>query len=349
MTRRLDSKIVSCAMRSAAALVVALSTAFPSDEATAQSSFLSYAAACQSDCFYGPTAFWTPPDGATGSSSVSHAWSYIGTGTDTSYNYSVSAAAQASISGANKWAASSSASGYFNSSGTFTGNGVAGTGVILVRDEFTLPSTPSWSGPGWFRLSYRITGDAAVTYAETSGMSGQRLGFAQSSISFECGSARVGGAGSSRCESPDFAPPQSGDLNLYGHLDFDSSQRVDRIVTFSMPVYSNLLYAYRLQTSVSSRLILNSLNRAGQITGGTSADFSHTFDLVDAQLFDSGFNAVSQWSVTSASGFDYANITSVPEPGTALLLVAGIGVMGRTWRRSSALNATSKRSIAKMR
>ena len=345
MTCRLDSKKASCAMRSAAVLVVALGAAYPSNEAKAQSSFIAYAAACQSDCFYGPTAFWTPPDGATSSSSVSHSWSYIGTGTDTSYNYSASAAAQASISGANKWAASSSASGYFSSPGTFTGNGVAGTGIVLVRDEFTLSSTPSWSGPGWFRLSYRITGDAAVNYAETSSVSGQTLGFAQSSISFECGSARVGGAGSSRCESPDFAPPQSGDLNLYGRLDFDSSQSVDRIVTFNIPVYSDSLYAYRLQTSVSSRLILNALNRTGQISGGTSADFSHTFSLVDAQLFDTGFNEVQQWSVVSASGFNYANLSAVPEPGTAALLAVGMGLVGWRSRRSSALDVTRLRSI----
>ncbi|MBX9794508.1 MAG: PEP-CTERM sorting domain-containing protein [Burkholderiaceae bacterium] len=108
-----------------------------------------------------------------------------------------------------------------------------------------------------------------------------------------------------------------------------------------MPVYSNLLYAYRLQTSVSSRLTLNSLNRTGRIDGGTSADFSHTFSLVDAQLFDSGFNEVSQWSIQSASGFDYATITAVPEPGTATLFAAGVGLVGWKLRRASARAAAA--------
>jgi hypothetical protein len=316
-----------------AALMVALVGACPFDGAMAQSSFLAYAAACQSDCVYGPTVFWTPPAGTAVSSSVSHGWSYVATGTDTSYNYGASAAAQATISGVNQWSASSSAGGYFNSPGSFVSNGVAGTAVILVRDEFRLPSSPNWSGPGWLRLSYRITGDVALNYAETSNVSGQALGSAQSSITFECGSARVGGAGSSLCESPDFPPPSPGSTNLIGHLDYNASQTVDKIVNFSMPVYSDLFYVYRLQTSVNSRLTMNPTNRTGLINGITSADFSHTFALVDAQLFDAGMNPVPQWSVQAGSGFDYAHIAAVPEPTTGALLVAGAGLIGWRLRR----------------
>lgn len=339
MSSNPDLANASKAKRSFAALVVACGLAYPGDEAVAQASFLTYSATCQIDCYYGTTAFWTPPSGGVASSSVSHGWSYVAPGgSNPSSNYSVSAAAQASISGVNQWSASTSAGGYFNSSGSFGGNGVQGVGIILVREEFTIPSTPTWNGPGWFRLSYRITGDVAVNYAETSDVSGQTLGSAQSSITFECGSIRIGAAGSSRCESPDFAPPQPGSLNLIGHLDFDTSQSVDRIVSFSMPVYSDLLHAYRLQTSVSSLLRLNATNRTGQVNGSTAADFSHTFSLVDAQLFDAGFNEVPQWSVRSASGFDYADITTVPaipvpEPSSALLLAAGIGLIGWKFRR----------------
>ena len=318
------------------ALLIALGTVCPADQALAQPQFLAYTAACQADCDVGPTVFWTPPAGASSTSSASRGWSYIDAGGNSSANYAVSSAAQAAISGVNKWSANSSAGGYFNSPGSFYSNGVQGSAVVLLREEFILPSTPSWAGPGWFRLSYRITGDVALNYAETSSTSGQTLGSAQSSITFECGSARVGGSGSSRCESADFPAPQPGSLNLIGHLDFNASQRVDRVVSFDVPVYSNQLYAYRLQTSVSSRLTMNATNRTGQINGSTAADFSHTFTLVDAQLFDAGFNAVPQWTVRSGSGFDYANITAVPEPTTGALLAAGLALLGWKWWRRPA-------------
>ncbi|MEO6277565.1 PEP-CTERM sorting domain-containing protein [Roseateles sp.] len=321
------------AARLAAGCLVALGGAGSAAPALAQSSFLAYTTVCQSECFSGPTVFWTPPAGATGDSSVSHGWSYVSTTSDTSSNYAVSAAAQASISGVDRWSASSNASGYFNSSGAFNGNGVVAYGVIRVRDEFTLQSTPSWNGPGWLRLSYRISGDVALTYAESSDVSGQTLGSAQSSITFECGSARVGGIGSSRCESPDFPAPAPGSMNLIGHLDFNTGQHVDRIVSFSMPVYSDALYAYGLQTTVSSKLMMNATNRLGRIEGNTAADFSHTFSLVDAELFDAGLNPVSQWSIRAASGLDYANLAAVPEPGTATLLALGIGLVGWRLRR----------------
>lgn len=323
----------------AAAALASLCAMGVSPLASAQTLVYAYSASCQgflsNDCFYGSTASWSPPNGAAASSSVSHGWSYVGTGDDTSYNFGASAAAQASVGGVDKWSASSSASGYFNSPGTYTGNGVRSAGVIHVRDEFTLASTPSWNGPGWFRLSYRITGSASVNYAETSHVSGQTLGSAQSSISFECGSARVGGAGSSPCQSADFSPSPPGSINLIGHMNFAFSQSVDRIVSFDMPVYSDQLYAYRLQTTVGSSLAMNALNRTGRIQGGSSADFSHTFSLVDAQLFDAGFNEVSQWSVTSASGFDYGHIASVPEPGTTALVALGAVALSACRRLSA--------------
>ena len=320
----------------AAAALASLCAMGVSPLASAQTLVYAYSATCQgvnNDCFYGPTVSWSPPNGAAGHSSVSHGWSYVGTGDDTSYNFGASGAAQASVSGVDKWSASSSASGYFNSPGTFSGNGVGSSGIIHVRDEFTLASTPSWNGPGWFRLSYRITGSASVNYAETSHVSGQILGSAQSSITFECGSARVGGAGSSPCQSADFSPPSPGSINLIGHMNFTSSQSVDRIVSFDMPVSSDVLYAYRLQTTVGSSLAMNALNRTGLVQGGSAADFSHTFKLVDAKLFDAGFNEVSQWSVTSGSGFDYSHIGAVPEPGIFTLTALGAGlVIWRSWR-----------------
>ena len=335
MTNHLSSRSTNGPLRSAAVLGMALSAALCGGQAAAQAQFLAYSAACQSNCIYGPTVFWTPPNGAPASSAlVEQGWSNIAPpGSDPSYNFSVSAGAQASISGVDKWSARTSAGGYFNSGGGGYSNGVTGQGILVVRDEFTMPSTPTWNGPGWFRLTYRITGGVSVNYSETSSVTGLILGYAQSSVTFECGSARVGGSGSSRCESPDFPPPQPGSQNLIGRLNFDTTQSVDRIVTFNMPVFSNALYGYRLQTTVDSRLVVNSVGRSGQIVGRSVADFSNTFSLVNAQLFDAGFNAVPDWSVQSASGFNYAAITAVPEPGTWVLMATGLAALLLRHRR----------------
>ena len=347
MTNHLSSRSTHGPLRSAAVLGMALSAALCGGQAAAQAQFLAYSAACQSNCIYGPTVFWTPPNGAPASSAlVEQGWSNIAPpGSDPSYNFSVSAGAQASISGVDKWSARTSAGGYFNSGGGGYSNGVTGQGILVVRDEFTMPSTPTWNGPGWFRLTYRITGGVSVNYSETSSVTGLILGYAQSSVTFECGSARVGGSGSSRCESPDFPPPQPGSQNLIGRLNFDTTQSVDRIVTFNMPVFSNALYAYRLQTTVDSRLVVNAVPRTGQIVGRSVADFSNTFTLVNAQLFDAGFNAVPQWSVQSASGFNYAAITAVPEPGTWALWAAGLASLGFVVRQRRARPATFGSSV----
>ena len=69
MTNHLSSRPTHGPLRSAAVLGVAVSGALCSGQAAAQSQFLAYAAACQSDCTVGPTVFWTPPTGATASSS----------------------------------------------------------------------------------------------------------------------------------------------------------------------------------------------------------------------------------------------------------------------------------------
>ncbi len=336
MAHHLFAKLIDAPPRSFAVLGLALGAALCGGPAAAQAQFYVYSSACQgANCVYGPPVFWTPPNGAAvGSAVAERSWSSIAPpGSDPSYNYSVSAGAQASISGVDKWSASASAGGYFNSGGGGYSNGVAGQGIILVRDEFTIPSTATWNGPGWFRLTYRITGDVSVQYAEASSSTGLTLGHAQSSITFECGSARVGGSGGSRCESPDFAPPQPGSQNLIGHLNFDTTQSVDRTVTFNVPVFSNALYAYRLQTTVDSRLVVNAVPRSGQIVGRSVADFSHTFNLINAQLFDAGFNAVTDWSVQSASGFNYAAITAVPEPGTWILMATGLTALWLRHRR----------------
>jgi len=61
--------------------------------------------------------------------------------------------------------------------------------------------------------------------------------------------------------------------------------------------------------------------------GTADADFLTTAELTGLELFDAGHNPVTTFSITSASGTDYA--ASVPEPGTLMLMFAGlVGLAG---------------------
>ena len=82
--------------------LIVLSATFASGSAIAQSQFLAYSAACQSDCDLGPTVLWTPPSGSALTSSAAKSWSFIDATGNSNSNFAVSASAQATIGGPNK-------------------------------------------------------------------------------------------------------------------------------------------------------------------------------------------------------------------------------------------------------
>ena len=76
--------------------------------------------------------------------------------------------------------------------------------------------------------------------------------------------------------------------------------------------------------------------------GTADANFMSTAKLTGVTLFDASHAAVNTFSLTSASGTDYVN--SVPEPASALLMLAGLAAV--VWCRRSS-NTSSNASVVK--
>jgi hypothetical protein len=116
---------------------------------------------------------------------------------------------------------------------------------------------------------------------------------------------------------------------------------IPSVITFSVPVqfnspYFTLLFV-QLQTSASSGALWDyqqPYSSAANASFFSSADWGG----IDSVL-DSNGQAVSDWQVSSASGFDYSRslaAQAVPEPGTWALFITGLAALGM--RRRSVAN-----------
>ena len=90
---------------------------------------------------------------------------------------------------------------------------------------------------------------------------------------------------------------------------------------------------YTLDLTVSASVLTES---AGFGTSATAFNYSDTMKWNGITgVYDSRGNSISNFTVSSGSGFDYlASVTPVPEPETHAMLLAGLGLLGfMTWRK----------------
>lgn len=132
------------------------------------------------------------------------------------------------------------------------------------------------------------------------------------------------------------SPGASANLRAYG--DRAATGNMPAVLTFTLPVQFNTpnftLLFVQLQTAVNT----SALNQYGATwAAAANAKFFNSAEWggIDA-VYDAQGHALTDWSVSSASGFDYTRSYAaqvVPEPGTWLMLLTGLAALGFTRRR----------------
>ncbi|WP_374593596.1 PEP-CTERM sorting domain-containing protein [Aquabacterium sp.] len=126
--------------------------------------------------------------------------------------------------------------------------------------------------------------------------------------------------------------------NLHAYGDRAATGNMPSVLTFTLPVQFNTpnftLLAVQLQTAVNT----SALNQYGATwVAAANAKFFNSAEWggIDG-VFDAQGHALTDWSVSSASGFDYTRgyaAQAVPEPSAWLMLLAGLGLLGLARRR----------------
>lgn len=136
------------------------------------------------------------------------------------------------------------------------------------------------------------------------------------------------------------APGTGGTYSVAAYGDRAGTGGIPQYITFELAVKFNSTdftsLAVWLQTAANTSLLYG-FGVSHAVTA--TSDFFSTVEWAGIDsVRDAQGNLVSDWSVTSASGFDYsrsyaAQVASVPEPETYAMMLAGLGLVGWAARR----------------
>ena len=127
--------------------------------------------------------------------------------------------------------------------------------------------------------------------------------------------------------------------NFGGTADI-SSPPMPTSIPLTFTVQSGVPFDFTLFLTLSSQVSVGSETTDGGDVAGSassSADYSHTLDWGGiSSVVDANGNPVTNYSVTSASGFNYANAYPTPEPSTWVMVLGGLTLLGFCIRRKLA-------------
>lgn len=122
-------------------------------------------------------------------------------------------------------------------------------------------------------------------------------------------------------------------VTKFSHMNTSGANDVklpDAVNEFSYDLFSGVEKAIQLKLQVSGTASAGgshlSFFNAGSAAAGFTADFSHTLEwggITKVTNLLTG-EVVTDWTVTSASGYDYSQLFLVPEPSSWLLLFGGV-------------------------
>ena len=118
--------------------------------------------------------------------------------------------------------------------------------------------------------------------------------------------------------------------NFGGTADI-SSPPMPTSIPLTFTVQSGVPFDFTLFLTLSSQVSVGSETTDGGDVAGSassSADYSHTLDWGGiSSVVDANGDPITDWTVTSASGFDYALPYAVPEPSTWGIMIGGLALL----------------------
>lgn len=191
--------------------------------------------------------------------------------------------------------------------------GASGTSIVAFQDRLTFSGAPVGT---LATMTGRLSLSGSVNVASIN--NGYATALAQASAS--------GGMGlASQQVSINSATASTGSLPDF--ITFEAA------VKFGAPDFTNLFVQLR------TNIVSSALSGSDPQWASSAADFFSSLEWDGiTSVRDLSGNLLSDWSVTSASGFDYtrsydAQVSAVPEPESYAMMGVGLGLMGFVARR----------------